>query len=91
VLTVRPPTVPAGLSSACRLRQTRPIQGGYRYIEITRHDALLERAKEFISEGLESGALVPLISRTFKFDQIQEATRFLGSNEQIGKIVVMVD
>jgi NADPH:quinone reductase-like Zn-dependent oxidoreductase len=64
---------------------------GYLYSEITSNDALLEGAKEFISEGLETGALVPLISRTFPFDQIQEATRFLESNEQIGKIVVTVD
>ncbi|MEI5996572.1 zinc-dependent alcohol dehydrogenase family protein [Paraburkholderia bengalensis] len=64
---------------------------GYLYSEITGNDALLERAKQFISEGLESGALVPLISRTFTFDQIQEATRFLESNEQVGKIVVTVD
>ncbi|WP_260171705.1 zinc-binding dehydrogenase [Sphingomonas sp. BK481] len=32
----------------------------------------------------------PVVSRTFPFDQIQEATRFLESNEQIGKIVVTV-
>jgi NADPH:quinone reductase-like Zn-dependent oxidoreductase len=64
---------------------------GYLYSEITSNDALLEGAKEFISEGLETVALVPLISRTFPFDQIQEATRFLESNEQIGKIVVTVD
>ncbi|WP_206957828.1 zinc-dependent alcohol dehydrogenase family protein [Trinickia acidisoli] len=64
---------------------------GYLYIEITSNDALLARAKAFISEGLESGALAPLISRTFQFDQIREATRFLESNEQIGKIVVTVD
>ncbi|AXL50801.1 NADPH:quinone reductase [Paraburkholderia caffeinilytica] len=64
---------------------------GYLYVEITGNDALLERAKKFINEGLESGALVPLISRTFTFDQIQDATRFLESNEQIGKIVVTVD
>lgn len=63
---------------------------GYLYIEVTSNDDLLERAKEFITEGLESGALVPVISRTFKFDQIQDATRFLESNEQIGKIVVTV-
>jgi NADPH:quinone reductase-like Zn-dependent oxidoreductase len=63
---------------------------GYLYIEVTSNDDLLERAKVFINDGLESGALVPLISRTFKFDQIQDATRFLESNEQVGKIVVTV-
>jgi NADPH:quinone reductase-like Zn-dependent oxidoreductase len=52
--------------------------------------ARLERAKEFIREGLESGRLLPSIARTFELDQIIEAHRFLESNEQIGKIVVKV-
>lgn len=64
---------------------------GYLYIEVTSNDALLERAKAFINAGLESGALTPLISRTFRFDAIQDATRFLESNEQVGKIVVTLD
>jgi NADPH:quinone reductase-like Zn-dependent oxidoreductase len=61
---------------------------GYLYTEIVGNDEALERAKAFITEGLESGKLDPLVSRTFPFDRIQEATRFLESNEQIGKIVV---
>lgn len=64
---------------------------GYLYSEITRDDALLARAKAFISDGLESGTLTPLIARTFEFDQIREATRFMESNAQIGKIVVTVN
>ena len=63
---------------------------GYLYTEIVSDDDALERAKTFISEGLRSGSLRPLISRTFTFDRIREATRFLESNEQIGKIVVTV-
>lgn len=61
---------------------------GYLYTEIVSDDAILERAKAFINEGLRSGSLNPLISRSFVFDDIREATRFLESNEQIGKIVV---
>ena len=61
---------------------------GYLFTEIVSDDAILDRAKAFINEGLQSGALNPLISRPFPFDQMQEATRFLESNEQIGKIVV---
>ncbi|KXV03182.1 NADPH:quinone reductase [Caballeronia megalochromosomata] len=64
---------------------------GYLYIEVTSNDELLAAAKTFINEGLQSGALSPLISRTFQFDQIQDATRFLESNEQVGKIVVTVN
>ncbi|MFK4520153.1 NADPH:quinone reductase-like Zn-dependent oxidoreductase [Bradyrhizobium japonicum] len=63
---------------------------GYLYNEVVHDDAALARAKAFISEGLSSGKLKPLISRSLKFEQIQEATRFLESNEQIGKIVVTV-
>ncbi|MGX1318077.1 NADPH:quinone reductase-like Zn-dependent oxidoreductase [Bradyrhizobium sp. USDA 377] len=63
---------------------------GYLYNEVVADDDALARAKQFISDGLSSGSLTPLISRSFKFEQIQEATRFLESNEQIGKIVVTV-
>lgn len=61
---------------------------GYLYTEVVSDDAILGRAKAFINEGLRSGALDPLIARTFAFEQIQEATGFLESNAQIGKIVV---
>ncbi|MBS1002021.1 zinc-dependent alcohol dehydrogenase family protein [Acetobacter persici] len=61
---------------------------GYLYTEVVSNDAALNRAKAFIVDGLESGKLDPLVSRTFPFDQIQDATRFLESNEQVGKVVV---
>jgi len=61
---------------------------GYLYSEIVGNDTLLDRAKAFINDGLVSGTLDPLISRTFPFDQVQDATRYLESNEQIGKIVL---
>lgn len=64
---------------------------GYLYTEIVGDDATLARAKAFIVEGLETGGLDPLVSRTFPFDRIQDATRFLESNEQIGKVVVTLD
>ena len=63
---------------------------GYLYSEIVSDDATLERAKSFIIEGLNSGALKPLISRTFPLEEIQDAHRFLESNAQIGKVVVTV-
>lgn len=63
---------------------------GYLYNEIVDDDDVLARARAFISGGLASGTLVPLVSRSFAFDHIQDATRFLESNEQIGKIVVTV-
>ncbi|TGQ34660.1 zinc-dependent alcohol dehydrogenase family protein [Mesorhizobium sp. M00.F.Ca.ET.216.01.1.1] len=63
---------------------------GYLVHEITGDPARLEAAKAFILDGLVSGSLKPVIARTFAFDQIVEAHRFLESNEQFGKIVVTV-
>jgi NADPH:quinone reductase-like Zn-dependent oxidoreductase len=63
---------------------------GYLYGEVVNDDAALERAKSFITKGLASGQLKPLISKVFPLDEIQEATRFLESNAQVGKIVVNV-
>jgi NADPH:quinone reductase-like Zn-dependent oxidoreductase len=63
---------------------------GYLNGEITNNEAALERAKAFITKGLSSGQLKPAIARMFRLEQIQEATRFLESNAQIGKVVVNV-
>lgn len=63
---------------------------GYLMHEIVSDPARLEAAKAFILDGLRSGSLKPVIARTFAFDQIVEAHRYLESNEQFGKIVVTV-
>ena len=63
---------------------------GYLYSEIVSDEATLARAKTFILDGLASGALSPIIARTFALDEIQEAHRFLEANQQVGKIVVTV-
>ncbi|MEW6339275.1 MAG: zinc-dependent alcohol dehydrogenase family protein [Pseudomonadota bacterium] len=63
---------------------------GYLVHEIIGDPQRLEAAKAFIFDGLRSGSLRPVIARTFAFDQIVEAHRFLESNEQFGKIVVVV-
>jgi NADPH:quinone reductase-like Zn-dependent oxidoreductase len=47
-------------------------------------------AVEFVLKGLESGALKPVIDRSFTFDEIVEAHRYLETNGQFGKIVVTV-
>jgi NADPH:quinone reductase-like Zn-dependent oxidoreductase len=61
---------------------------GYLVHEITGDPARLEAAKSFILDGLQSGKLRPVIARTFPFDRIVEAHRYLESNEQFGKVVV---
>jgi NADPH:quinone reductase-like Zn-dependent oxidoreductase len=63
---------------------------GYQLMEITQDLPRLEKAKAFILDGLASGALKPVIAKTFKLDEIVEAHRFMESNEQVGKIVVTV-
>jgi NADPH:quinone reductase-like Zn-dependent oxidoreductase len=63
---------------------------GYLVHEIVRDPVKLEAAKTFILGGLKSGELKPVIAKTFAFEQIVEAHRYLESNEQFGKVVVSV-
>ncbi|MVT68252.1 zinc-binding dehydrogenase [Bradyrhizobium pachyrhizi] len=63
---------------------------GYLVHEIVRDPARLAAAKAFILDGLADGALKPIIARTFPFEEIVEAHRYLESNTQFGKIVVTV-
>jgi NADPH:quinone reductase-like Zn-dependent oxidoreductase len=63
---------------------------GYLVLEIIGDPLRLEAAKAFILDGLLSGSLQPVIAKTFPFDQIIEAHRFLESNDQFGKIIVTV-
>jgi NADPH:quinone reductase-like Zn-dependent oxidoreductase len=60
-------------------------------IWLTSGDATRRKAAvEFVLKGLESGALKPVIDRTFTFDEMVEAHRYLETNGQFGKIVVTV-
>jgi len=47
-------------------------------------------AVAYIAKGFESGALKPVIDRTFRFDDMVEVHRYLENNGQFGKIVVTV-
>ena len=42
----------------------------------------------YVAEGLASGALSPVIDRTFALTEVAEAHRYLESNVQFGKIVL---
>lgn len=61
---------------------------GYLVHEIVRDPMKLEAAKSFVLDGLRSGVLKPVIAKTFAFEQIVDAHRYLESNEQFGKVVV---
>jgi NADPH:quinone reductase-like Zn-dependent oxidoreductase len=63
---------------------------GYVMMEITGNPGRLERALEFINQGLAEGSLKPIIAKTFPLKDIVEAHRYLESNQQIGKVVVTV-
>lgn len=61
---------------------------GYLLFELMSDPVKFDKAKKFILDGLNSGKLKPIIAKTFKFDQIVEAHKYLESNQQFGKIVV---
>ncbi len=63
---------------------------GYTLFEIVKNKEMLKHGKEYIYSGLESGALKPIIDRTFPLSDIVEAHRYMASNQQKGKIVVTV-
>ena len=63
---------------------------GYTLFEIVKDPEKLVHGKQYISEGLKSGTLKPLIDKIFPLDAIIEAHRYMESNQQIGKIVVRV-
>ena len=63
---------------------------GYTLFEITQDPEKLARAKQFVYRGVESGRLRPIIDKTFPLGQIQEAHQYMESNQQKGKIIVLV-
>ncbi len=63
---------------------------GYTLFEIVKRAACMARGKQFVYDGLKSGAFKPVIARTFSLDDIVEAHRYMESNRQKGKIVVTV-
>ena len=63
---------------------------GYTLFEIVRDPERLSRGKRFVYNGLESGALKPIIDRSFPLESIVEAHQYMESNQQKGKIVVTV-
>src|SRR5882724_3547719 len=67
-----------------------PTVKGYIISTVSGDAARRNAAVEYIVKGLERGALKPVIDRTFKFDDIVEAHRYLEGNSQFGKIVVTV-
>lgn len=63
---------------------------GLAFPAYTADDTQLAALKRFVTEGLADGSLSPTIARTFPFDEIVEAHRFMEAGNQIGKIVISI-
>lgn len=57
--------------------------------DTTRDPAVLARGAAYVTPRLESGALKPMIDRTFALDEIVESHRYMEAQRQTGKIVVL--
>src|SRR3981189_3001945 len=57
-------------------------------MSLTSGDEIRRKAAiEFVTQGLQTGALKPVIDRTFTFDEMADAHRYLEQSGQFGKIV----
>jgi NADPH:quinone reductase-like Zn-dependent oxidoreductase len=65
-----------------------PAVKGYSIRLVVGDEARRKAAVEYVVKGLASGALRPVIDRTFKFDDMVDVHRYLESSGQFGKIVV---
>lgn len=72
------------------LRKSLTLRG-YTLFEVVGDPERMPRAKQYVLDGLASGKLKPIIAKTFPFEKIIDAHRFMESNEQIGKIIITVD
>jgi NADPH:quinone reductase-like Zn-dependent oxidoreductase len=72
----------AGLSKGLTIR-------AYTLFELST-DPVFPKAKQYIFDHLSSGAYKPLIDKTFPFGELVAAHRYLESNAQVGKIVVVL-
>jgi NADPH:quinone reductase len=76
--------------SAMTLYAKRMTVRGFQLFEATDDPHRRQAAIEFILTGLKSGMLKPVIARTFSLEEIVESHRYLESNQQVGKVVVLV-
>jgi NADPH:quinone reductase-like Zn-dependent oxidoreductase len=65
-----------------------PAVKGYSIRLVTGDAERRTAAVNYVTKGLASGALKPIIDRIFKFDEMVEAHRYLENSGQFGKIVV---
>ncbi len=63
---------------------------GFTTVDLIFDPAIRQQGEQYIYQHLASGTLKPVVARTFPLARIADAQRFMESNEQIGKIVVIV-
>lgn len=85
-LSAQPTPFPGGLAMIKGLTFR-----GYTLFEITADPQALQRAKDFVLSQLAAGGIRPVIDRTFPFDAVAEAHRYMEAGDQIGKIVLTLD
>ncbi|SRR6266404_1197706 len=62
----------------------------YTVMEIVSIPEKFEEGKKYVIDRVKSGVFRPKIAKTFRFEDVVEAYRYLESNAQIGKVVVEV-
>jgi NADPH:quinone reductase-like Zn-dependent oxidoreductase len=63
---------------------------GYWLAEIVSNPERFARGKKYIYDKLKNGQFRPKIAKTFRFEDVAEAYRYLESNAQTGKVVLTV-
>lgn len=61
---------------------------GYTLFELTQNPQKVLQAKTYLLSLFNDGYIEPVIDRVFNFSEIQEAHRYMESNQQKGKIIV---
>jgi NADPH:quinone reductase-like Zn-dependent oxidoreductase len=64
---------------------------GYWLWETVKDPETFARAKSYVYDRVKREDFQPKIAKTFRFEDVVEAYRYMESNEQIGKIVLTVD
>jgi NADPH:quinone reductase-like Zn-dependent oxidoreductase len=62
---------------------------GYSANQVTLDPARLARAIDYIRSGLAVGRFTPVIDKRFAFAEVAEAHRYLESNAQLGKVLLL--
>jgi NADPH:quinone reductase-like Zn-dependent oxidoreductase len=63
---------------------------GYNMMDLLLDPAKSAAAIAFIQQGLQSGALKPVVGRTFPLAAVADAHRFMEANGHVGKVVLSI-